>query len=213
MLLGSLLESQGKCEGFSRNVIHTCVSIRPSLRLDWIGLSFCTCVSICPSLRLDWIGLSFYTCVCPSVRLSDWTGSECHLCDRVRSQIYPCVSLRNHYGQQRSPGPSGTCAIRVYSRGQPLRAVRLSHGSRLAQHNLCFVKNGCCESRMQQSTHFDSHGEAFGSIHMQSVCNTQHATVQALRKNCACNELVLARDDAYIAAIAAIAAIEINLRL
>ena len=72
MLLESLLESQGKCEGFSRNVIHTCVSIRPSLRLDWIGLSFCTCVSICPSLRLDWIGLSFYTCVCPSVCLSDW---------------------------------------------------------------------------------------------------------------------------------------------
>ena len=95
MLLESLLESQGKCEGFSRNVIHTCVSIRPSLRLDWIGLSFCTCVSICLSLRLDWIGLSFYTCVCPSVRLSDWTGSECHLCDRVRSQNLVLHNVRD----------------------------------------------------------------------------------------------------------------------
>ena len=40
----------------------TCVSIRPSLRLDWIGLSFYTCVSIRPSLRLDRIRLSCYMC-------------------------------------------------------------------------------------------------------------------------------------------------------
>ena len=79
MLLESLLESQGKCEGVLQEC-HTYMCVHPSvfqIGLDRIVILYmCVhlsvsqtgldrivilymCVSIRPSLRLDWIGVSF----------------------------------------------------------------------------------------------------------------------------------------------------------
>ena len=88
-----LLESQRKCEGLSGlHPFAICVCISQT------GLD--RTVIVCPSVRLlDWTASDcHFIHVCPSVRLSDWTGSDSLglplFFIHVHHSFYMCVCVR-----------------------------------------------------------------------------------------------------------------------